>query len=293
LPKQDYEELEIEWKNPPKLRDLKHDFTESLQFQQSQVEKITEYLDNLHITGNAKRKKVKGKSSIVPQMIRKQAEWRYPALSEPFLTTSKLFSATGKTWEDTDAAEQNALLLNHQFNTSINKNLFIDSYVRSAVDTGTAIIKIGWENEEEEITELVDVYRYILDPTFEPTLIEAAELQNTNPNGYYELVPGYLQKAVDYYIQTGQSQRPELTEHKQEILRNVVIKNNPTLELCDLKNVYVDPTCLNNVDNAGFVIHRFLSDLATLKKDERYFNLDSLEPTDGSFLLLLLGLEKL
>jgi len=276
-------DIDLDWANPPSLRDLKHDFEEALPFQQSQMQKVTEYLENLHVTGAAKPKR-KGKSNVVPQLIRKQAEWRYPALSEPFLSTTKLYNAMGKTHEDTDAAEQNALVLNHQFNVDINKNHFIDTYVRSAVNTGTVIVKLGWENEEEEITELVDEYTYDFDYSFVETIQEALALKESNINGYYEQVPEFLQVAIDKYSTTGIPFKPVATGNKIEQTRIVVRKNAPTVEVCDQANVYIDPTCLDDVDNAGFVIYSFLSDMSTLQKDDRYFNLKYLRPDDESAL---------
>jgi hypothetical protein len=114
------------WKNPPKLGTLKQDLVFAKPTHNLQKTKIGEWLDNLNVTGSAKVNTPKGNSSIVPKLIRKQAEWRYAALSEPFLSTDDVFNVRPVTWEDRDAAKQNELVLNHQFNVHVDKTKFVD-----------------------------------------------------------------------------------------------------------------------------------------------------------------------
>ena len=126
-----------DWKNEPTVLALKADFIAAKPYHDSQQTKIDRW-NNLHaVKGSAKPKSVPGRSAVQPKLIRKQAEWRYPALSEPFLSSQKLFSVAPTTFEDVKAAEQNETLLNYQFQNKINKVKFIDDYVRSAVDEGT------------------------------------------------------------------------------------------------------------------------------------------------------------
>ena len=80
------------WKNPPTLSELKQNLQDAKPIQDTQATKIQGFLDNLTGTGKASIKVPKGNSAIVPKLIRKQAEWRYPALSEPFLSTDELFN---------------------------------------------------------------------------------------------------------------------------------------------------------------------------------------------------------
>ncbi len=53
-----------------------------------------------------------------------------------------------------------------------------------------------------------------------------------------------------------------------------VVVNRPDAEICRLQDIYVDPTCKGNLDAAQFVIHRYESDLSTLRKSGKYKNLD-------------------
>lgn len=60
---------------------------------------------------------------------------------------------------------------------------------------------------------------------------------------------------------------------EQEVTETVVKKNQPTAKVCRNEDIYIDPTCQDNLDNAQFVIYRYETDLSSLKKDGRYKNL--------------------
>ena len=140
------------WDNAPSVEDLKADYTMAESAHKSHTVKVDAWLSNLR--GEQKVKGKKGRSKIVPKLIRKHAEWRYGALSEPFLSTDDLFDARPKTFEDKDASRQNGLMLNYQFNHQIDKVKFIDEYVRTAEDEGTVVIKVGWDRETEVVEEI-------------------------------------------------------------------------------------------------------------------------------------------
>ena len=61
-----------------------------------------------------------------------------------------------------------------------------------------------------------------------------------------------------------------------EVTETVVTRNQPTAKVCRNEDVYLDPTCQDNLDNAQFVIHRYESDISTLRKDGKYKNLEKL-----------------
>ena len=143
------------WENPPKVGDLTQNYQEALPNHDAQMAKINTWLDNLNVTGSAVVKTPNGRSSIVPKLIRKQAEWRYSALTEPFLSTDDIFNVDPVTFEDKEGAVQNELVLNNQFNTKLNKVKFIDEYIRAAVDEGTVVVRVGWEYEEKEEEEAI------------------------------------------------------------------------------------------------------------------------------------------
>ena len=60
----------------------------------------------------------------------------------------------------------------------------------------------------------------------------------------------------------------------QIVTNTIVKKNQPTAKVCRNEDIYIDPTCQDNLENAQFVGHRYETDLSTLKSDGRYKNLD-------------------
>ena len=60
--------------------------------------------------------------------------------------------------------------------------------------------------------------------------------------------------------------------------------NKPTVEVCDFRNVVIDPTCKGDIDKAGFVIYSFESSLSELKRDGKYHNLEHINLETNSIL---------
>ena len=56
----------------------------------------------------------------------------------------------------------------------------------------------------------------------------------------------------------------------------VVKRNQPTAVVCRNEDIFIDPTCMDDIDKCQFVIHRYETDLSTLKSDGRYKNLDKI-----------------
>lgn len=269
-----------EWKNPPKITDLKQDLQDARSNHSSQVTIIGRYLDNLAGTGIAKVKVPKGNSSIVPKLIRKQAEWRYAALSEPYLSTDDVFKVKPVSWEDRQAAQQNQLVLNNQFNTKIDKVGFVDALIRTLTDEGTAIVKVGWDFVEEKYTETVPQLQFMLDESFAPTLQQVAQLQQESPSQYDTDVPDELKQALELSKQNNAPYRPEIVG-QQQVEKTRTISNKPTLEVCDYRNISIDPTCLGDIDKAGFAVYSFETNMAELRKDGKYKNLKQVQVTNN------------
>ena len=246
-----------DWENAPKIADLKADYTEALPAHQAQMAKVKTWVDNLNIEGKAAIAKRTGRSSVAPKLIRKQAEWRYAALSEPFLSTEDVFNVEPITFEDKESAIQNQLVLNNQFNTKIKKNRFIDEYIRAVVDEGTVIVRVGWEYEDKTVQVEQPIMEQI--PVQDPMMAAQMAAQGMPP--------------VEE-IQVG----TEMVEETQ------IVKNQPTLEVCDINNVLVDPTCKGDIEKAQFLIYSFETDLSGLKKDGRYTNLDKINISGNSVL---------
>lgn len=61
-----------------------------------------------------------------------------------------------------------------------------------------------------------------------------------------------------------------------------VIRNQPTAVVCRNEDIFIDPTCMDDMDKCQFVIHRYESSLNALKQDGRYENLDKVEAAQYS-----------
>lgn len=269
------------WKNPPSLRELKQDLTDAKPAHDAQVTQIGIWLDNLNVTGKAKVDSPGGNSKIVPKLIRKQAEWRYAALSEPFLSTDDVFNVRPVTWEDRDAAEQNQLILNNQFNTKLDKIKFIDEYVRTAVDEGTIIVKVGWDFQEESYEADEPIVEYRVNPEVGPMHEHIAQMKEESPSQYDTDVPEEMKMAHQMTVEQGQPIEAVVTGSKK-VKKTRITRNQPTAEICDYRNVVVDPTCLGDIDKAEFLIYSFETSLSKLKKDGKYKNLDKISLSSAS-----------
>lgn len=264
-----------EWVNEPTAAALQQDLEASKPAHDTFVQKIKKWNELSTVTGSAKPPKIKGRSQVQPKLIRRQAEWRYSALTEPFNSSDKLFDVKPTTWEDGDAARQNELVLNWQFRTKINRVEFIDNYVRANVDEGTAIVRVGWERITKEVEEEVPVWTY-MQPTSQQDLDKlqrAIELKDANPRAFETDVDPAIKAAVEFYEE---SQQPNVAVQSgtQMVKTEKVIINRPTVAIENPENVYFDPSCGYDFDKAGFVIVSFETSQAELKKQpKRYKNL--------------------
>lgn len=280
--------LQPDWKNEPTIDDLKQDLTDSTSEQSAHKENVDRWLSNMYITGSAKVSAIAGKSSHVPKLIRKQAEWRYPSLSEPFLSTDDIFNVNPTTAGDKKRAEQNELVLNNQFNTKINKVKFIDDYVRDVVDLGTAIVEVGWISVTEKVKEEIPQYQFIPAPHLAEQYAGFLQMQMQDPEQYMDYSTPGLDQALQSFQADGVALYPqEVTDEFGEVVTDTVIReietqNRPTVEVCDSTNIVIDPSCNGDLDKAGFICKKFKTSLSALKKDGRYKNLNRIDPESTS-----------
>lgn len=262
------------WVNEPTIQDLKHDYN----FAQTSQAKFLRELDKWQRLYDAPKfggDKHKG-SRINPKLIRKQAEWNAPSLSEPFLSTSNLFDVKPLTHEDMDRAKQNALILNRQFNTQLGKVALVDGIIRQLVKNGSCVLRLGWEYQEKKTKQQVPLFSYTAAPQelyeqMASQLQELAMLKENEPDGY-ESLPDEVKagfemsqaKGIPYIAQPAGYEEQE---------RTTVVVNRPTAELCNIKNVFIDPTCKGDMDKAQFVVHRYESSLSELSKQGIYENM--------------------
>jgi hypothetical protein len=67
---------------------------------------------------------------------------------------------------------------------------------------------------------------------------------------------------------------------KEKVTR--IRKNQPTAVVCRNEDIYLDPTCMDDMSKCQFVIHRYETDISTLRADGRYKNLDKLVEQEGT-----------
>lgn len=264
-----------DWKSVPKLMDMKRDYTDAKPYKDAHVNKINTWLDNYNVTGTAKPKTAKGFSSVQPKLIRKQAEWRYAPLSEPFLSTPDLFIASPVSWEDKQGAMQHQIILNNQFSTVIDRVGLIDEYVRTAVDEGTAILRTGWNYEEATTTETVNKYAFV-DIESEEDMLNLQQAEQ----GLMHHKPEW-ESALEHSKIADKPLKPVLVK-SVPVTKKRVIANHPTVEVINTANLTVDPTCGTNIADAQFLVYAFETSYADLEKTGKYHDLDKLPISPGT-----------
>lgn len=279
------ENLKItDWRHEPTVADLKADYEGATGAHNTQVGKINRYLDNLNVTGSAKPKTRKNASQVQPKLIRKQAEWRYASLAEPFLSTPDIFNVSGVTFEDVKAAQQNELVLNYQFNNRINKVKFINDYVRTAVNEGSVIIRTGWNFREKVVDEVQSIFEYT--PSIDLGLIKYYQdlmTQEAENPALLDLLPEEVKAGYLYSMRVGSAYvATKVGEEEVEIEK--VVANHPTAEVVNSKNTIIDPSCEGDMDKAKFVIYSFETSLSDLEEEGVYHNLEYINPRNHNVL---------
>jgi hypothetical protein len=273
-----------DWKKEPSIAQLKHDMEQAQGAHSAQIGKINVWNDLMACKGKARPTKVKGRSSVQPKLIRRQAEWRYSALTEPFLGTSKLFKVSPNTFEDTKSAKQNEILLNYQFRTKLNRVNLIDDFVRATVDEGTCVLRVGWKRKTVMVKEMAPVYEYFEFQSQEQVMAfqQGMEVKAINPREFDEKADPLIKEAINYYEETGQA-LVAVQNGEQEVEVEQVVFNHPTVSVENPENVIFDPSCGGDVEKAKFAVVAFETCKADLEAEkDRYSNLDKVNWTNGA-----------
>lgn len=264
------------WAKEPDLRKLKEDFEVAKQTHDDQMVKIQRWNDLMQVKGSAKPPKVKGRSAVQPKLVRRQAEWRYAALSEPFLSSKNMFSVNPTTFEDADGAKQNQLVINWQFRTKLNRVKFIDDLVRSVVDEGTGIVRVGWKRSTVMVNQTVPVFSYYPLETEEQlqSFQQALELRNSDRRHFDEKADPALKASLEFYDENNQAVTAVQTG-TETVQVEKPVENRPELSIINPQNFYIDPTCNGEIDQALYAAITFETNQAELRKNpERYKNLE-------------------
>ena len=123
---------------------------------------------------------------------------------------------------------------------------------------GTVVIRTGWEYEEKVVE--VEEDREIPNPDYQRA-IEAINQGITDPNILQGIEPTLITKV--------------------RVRKTKPVKNHPTAMVCRNEDIFIDPTCQDDMDKCQFVIYRYETDMTTLKQAGIYKNLDKIKIPTG------------
>lgn len=265
-----------EWKKEPTLEDLRQDLDYARQETDDQKANVSGWLDLRNATGAEAPKKAKpGRSAVQPKLIRKHNEWRYPALTEPFLNTDRMFQVLPRTHEDGPKAQQNQVVLNWQWDTKINKVDFIDRYVRTAVDEGSVVVRVGWEQEyRTEKVETTNFNYFPVQDEKEAEMIQSAIQMMKAEIADWESLPESLKASAEMSVEMNQLVKAE-PDGVIETIEERMVKNCPSVRIINVANLFVDPSCEGEWEKAQYMIYTYEATPSELKaKKDYYQNLD-------------------
>lgn len=208
------------------------------------LEKMRKWRDEYF--GEKYGNEIENKSQIVSREIKKHSEWLQSSILDPFISTPDIIRCNPTNPSSIECAKQAELLLNTQFCRQFSRFNFLSKALKIIDIEGTCVVKTGWEVCEEER----DILRKEEIPIINPETGEI--LVNPNNNEPILQVKEYVSK------------------------EKVLLVNKPSAILCRNEDIFIDPTCLGDMDKCQFIVHRWKTDLSTLKIDGRYKNLDKI-----------------
>ena len=278
------DKLQKDWKKEPKLDELKKDFNLVKNNHDAEVAKITKARNLKNIEGGAKLAKIAGRSNVQPKLIRKNNEWQYSSLANPFLSTEDVFNVYPVSSEDEYASEQNGLLLNYQFNNRLRKVKFINDLVHDCVDNGVVFARVGWKTTTTQVVENVPVFSYRNALEYDLQYLDGlAKLHNEQPNEFLAYASEEDKESLQATLRSG-TPLIAVLERYEETPKEVLLHNHPEVTVVEYRNLYIGPCYNGDITTAEFVIYSYETSIADLRKDGKYTNLDNIENKSESIL---------
>jgi len=240
------------WSNQPTYNDLNNDVYNASGIQEEIRADLIDY--KLIKEGGPVVRVKPGKSSVRPKVVRKQQEWKYAVLEDPFLSSTNLFEFMPRTAEDVVAAKNHSLLINYQYETKLNKVKLVGDIARTLEDEGTVIVKTGWL--AEYATRAVMKER----PVYGTAEESFAIIQNLVTTG--KISPAQAEEI----LLKGEPVQVGAEEYEAE--EEYLAKNQPTHQVCDTANVGLDPQCEGDIGKAKFVYHEYDTSYADVVKNK-------------------------
>ena len=269
-----------DWPIEPKLADLKADLQTTFAYHAEKMRQIKRWNDIKEAKRTDLNDYNKTRSTVEPKLVKKQLGWRYAALSEPFLSSKKIFDVVPRTFEDSLSASQNEIVLNWQFDTIIDKVSFIDDFVRAVVDDGTGILKLGWKRQTKPSTQKVAQFQYEAIEeedeveAFTVQMQEVAELKQENAAEFLQIDEG-TRESLRIFEEEQVTVLATVIGY-EEVPYEKIITNEPTLEVLNPADFFVDTTCEGDFKKARFAVYCYETTRSDLIKDGRFKNLNSI-----------------
>lgn len=230
-------------------------------------------------TSNARRPNTINKSRIQPKLVKKLEAWRIASLSDPLLSAPNLIKCNPVTWEDAEAARQNQLILNDQFNNKLDRVSFINEYVRRTVEDAVSIVMPHWVTETKTITRRVPTYEVRpagTDRKLLTVLETLLAMEQDRPRAFYSGVPAVWREAVQMTIEQGIPYAPHIIGYA-EVRGEEQIKNKPDLEFIDSSDFWLDPAAKGHIEKARYACYRYRTTIPELEAANKYVNLNLLK----------------
>lgn len=274
------------WKNEPTVDKLMYDYQQATSDHYSQISKVDKWIKLLN-PATDKSKIKKGRSGISPKIIRRLVEWRNASLTTSFLNEKNLFQVKPTAPKYLDSALQNELILNYQFNSQIGKVKFINELIRTLTAEGTVIARVGWNEEIQTKEKEIPVYQYVQADEEQTELIsqilqqinQEADATGINPqeSETFGSLDPIMKESLIASSEYGMPVVAIDTGHTQKVSEQVQVKNRPTIDIVNIEDLVVDPTCNGDLSKAKFVIYMYETNMSNLKASGIYKNLDKLE----------------
>ena len=241
------------WKNEPTFADLEKDRINGSSSNSTLRERLLTY-ELIRNGGKEITKTAPGKSTTRPKLVRKQNEYKYAALEDAILGSKDLFTIDGVGEEDNASAAQNQVMLNYQFRNKIQIQKLIEKAVRNSVDKGTVICKVGWKTEYGKV--IIDEERPVYANAEQSLMMMREQVQS-----------GQMTEAqMIAMIETAEPM--QIGTKIVQVEKEKLIENHPTIEVRNIANIIIDPTCEGDITKAAFLIEEYPVSLSDLKKEE-------------------------
>ena len=196
-----------------------------------------------------------GSIEVYDPQLRKNVEFYVTRLKKALFPTDDLFEVEPVTPDAEDYADVVGEHLKWQIEKRIHLKEKISRFLRQLVIYGWSPIKCVWEHEEKEVVGLTKIEKVIKQRTYD--VMGKASLQPTG------------------------EVRTEIIEEQ----KSLVVKNNPTFDVCDVFDTYVYPPTANSIEEAYGVFEVFRVPLEEVKQKETdgyYINTDNVSTNTSS-----------